>query len=69
MNQSGTNISKQEIPENTRFSGNLEYFEVKSALAELRSATGGFEAVLPILARRKLLDSLRLLGFTPKIDP
>src|SRR5699024_577878 len=40
------NNLKRKNPENRMVSGFLSCFELKSALAELRSTTGGFEAVL-----------------------
>jgi len=40
------NFSKEKAPENRDFPGLLSILEIKSALAELRRAAGGFEAVL-----------------------
>ena len=49
--------------------GFLGILKSRSALAELRSATSGFEAVLLSVLRAKTVDFTGFLGFRASVNP
>ncbi len=59
----------EKFPENQGFPGILSIFGIRLTLAELRSTSRGFEAVLHQLMASKTLDFQGFFDFPSKVSP